>query len=71
MKLTPKQSEVLSFIQSFISIKGLPPTRKELAAHFGWKSPSAADDYLRRLAMKGVIHLWPNTARGIKVLESA
>lgn len=66
--LTPRQAEILAFIKQCISNDGLPPTRKEIAAYFGFASPNAAEDHLRALAAKQAIQLSPAISRGIRVL---
>ena len=45
----------------------MPPTRAEIAAHFGFRSSNAAEDHLRALEKKGHVFLKPNCARGIYV----
>lgn len=65
MKLSARQSEILEFIRDRIAQDGLPPTRSEINAHFGFKSPNAAQSHLKALAAKGAIRLDARTARGI------
>ena len=65
MKLSSRQAEILAFIRDRIDQDGLPPTRSEINAHFGFKSPNAAQSHLRALAAKGAIRLDARTARGI------
>lgn len=65
MKLSPRQAEILDFIRSRIDQDGLPPTRSEINAHFGFRSPNAAQSHLKALAAKGAIRLDARTARGI------
>ena len=48
---------------------GMPPTRAEIAARLGFKSANAAEEHLKALARKGVIHLMPGTSRGIQLLQ--
>ena len=45
-KLTPRQQEVLDAIKTMIEQNGWPPTRVELAKHFGFASPNAAQTLL-------------------------
>ncbi len=66
-KLTPRQSEILSFIQSFMDDSGMPPTRAEIARALGFRSPNAAEEHLRALKRKGVIKLVPGASRGIQL----
>jgi repressor LexA len=69
-ELTPRQSEVLEFIQRFISETGMPPTRADMARELGFRSANAAEEHLRALERKGVIELLPGTSRGIRLLEA-
>jgi repressor LexA len=68
--LTPRQSEVLRFIQRSLVETGMPPTRAEIAARLGFRSPNAAEEHLRTLARKGVIELLPSASRGIRLRDT-
>ena len=70
MDLTPRQSQILELIQDFIEQTGMPPTRAEIAAELGFKSPNAAEEHLRALQRKGVVELVPGTSRGIRLKDS-
>ncbi len=65
--LTSRQSEIFSFIQSFIDENGMPPTRAEIARALGFRSANAAEEHLRALQRKGVIELLPGASRGIQL----
>lgn len=67
--LTPRQAQVLALIRESLDSRGLPPTRAEIAAQFGFRSPKAAEDHLRALARKGAIELVPGTSRGIRLCD--
>ena len=67
--LTPRQQEILELIRQHIENTGYPPTRAEIAAELGFKSPNAAEEHLRALARKGVIEMISGTSRGIRLLE--
>jgi len=68
--LTPRQSEILSFIQDFIEASGMPPTRAEIARKLGFRSVNAAEEHLRALQRKGALALIPGTSRGIRLKDS-
>jgi repressor LexA len=70
-KLTARQKQILNFISEFIEKHKFPPTRSELAAHFGFRSPNAAEAHLRALEKKSVIGIERGTARGIALLPLA
>ena len=50
--LTPRQRQILKMIQDSIIDNGMPPTRAEIAAAMGFKSPNAAEEHLRALQRK-------------------
>jgi len=70
-KLTARQKQVLNFISEFIDKHRFPPTRAELSAHFGFRSPNAAEAHLRALEKKSVIGIERGAARGITLLPLA
>lgn len=69
-ELTPRQRQILKLIQQSIAENGMPPTRAEIAAEFGFKSANAAEEHLRALQRKGVIDLIPGASRGIQLKDS-
>ena len=66
-KLTSRQQQILQLIRRAIERTGAPPTRAEIAAELGFRSPNAAEEHLRALARKGVIDLVGGTSRGIRL----
>lgn len=68
-ELTARQSQILSFIQSFMHETGMPPTRAEIARGLGFRSANAAEEHLRALQRKGVIDLLPGASRGIQIRD--
>jgi repressor LexA len=68
--LSPKQLEVLAFIQQFMQTHELPPTRGEIAQGLGLKNRQGIDQHLRALEAKGAIELRPGISRGIRVRET-
>jgi repressor LexA len=69
--LTKRQREVLKFISQFIDKHKFPPTRSDLALHFGFRSPNAAEAHLRALEKKAVIGIERGVSRGITLLPLA
>ncbi|MCT9118432.1 transcriptional repressor LexA [Cupriavidus gilardii] len=65
--LTPRQQQIFDLIRNTIRQTGIPPTRAEIAAEFGFSSPNSAEEHLRALARKGVIELTPGASRGIRL----
>ena len=67
IKLTEKQTQVLQFIADEIKSHSMPPTRAEIAEHFGYKSNNAAQSHLEALYQRGAIELPLAISRGIKI----
>ncbi len=65
--LTARQQEILSLIRQHITDTGFPPTRAEIAAKLGFRSPNAAEEHLKALARKGVLELTSGASRGIRL----
>lgn len=67
--LTNRQQQIFDLIKENIQNTGMPPTRAEIAAFFGFKSANAAEEHLKALAKKGYIEMLPGTSRGIRLAE--
>lgn len=65
--MTQRQQQVLDYVRNTIAARGIPPTRKEIAQAFGFASPNAAEELLKRLAKQGEITLIPLVSRGIRL----
>ncbi|MEY2777279.1 MAG: hypothetical protein RLY30_1377 [Pseudomonadota bacterium] len=66
--LTPRQQEILEFIQSHLQETGFPPTRAEICKALGFRSPNAAEEHLKALERKGAIQLTAGASRGIRLM---
>lgn len=66
--LTSRQQQVYDLIREHIQQTGMPPTRAEIAAQLGFRSPNAAEEHLKALARKGVIEIVSGASRGIRLL---
>ena len=69
-ELTRRQAEILELLSTHLEETGFPPTRAEIAAHFGFSSPNAAEDHLRALERKGAIEILPGASRGLRILQA-
>ena len=67
MTLTEKQIDTLLYIIEYKTQHPYPPTRFEIASHFGI-SINAVQGRLNMLVKKEAISLVPNISRGIVVL---
>jgi repressor LexA len=66
--LTCRQAEVLEYLKKYQHEKGSSPTYREIAEHFGFKSPKAATDHINALVRKGFIRCHPGRSRGIELV---
>lgn len=66
--LTERQQQIYDLIKECVSTTGYPPTRAEISARFGFRSPNAAEEHLKALARKGAIEMIPGSSRGIRLL---
>ena len=61
--LTPRQKQILNFIQSRQASAGVAPSLREIAKEFGFRSMTAAADHVRALRRKGILVHRPRMAR--------
>ncbi|MCB9823968.1 repressor LexA [Candidatus Nomurabacteria bacterium] len=69
LPLTPKQKDILDFLEKHFVKHGFCPTYKEIAEQFGYKSDSSVAQYLDALEEKGYIKK-TTLNRGIKLLNT-
>lgn len=63
---TPRQRRILDFIRDFSEREGMPPTRADIAAHFGIERASV-QEHLQLLAKKGLLEIVPGASRGLRL----
>jgi repressor LexA len=68
--LTARQQKVLEWIRRHLESTGMPPTRAEIAAGLGFRTPSSAEDHLRALERKGVLQMTPGASRGLRLRDT-
>lgn len=64
-KLTDRQRELLDFLRGYQRQHGVMPSTRDIQAHFGFSSQTAAMSHLRALEKKGVIQRHPHKARAV------
>jgi repressor LexA len=69
VELTKRQREVLSFIEVTRARSGSSPTLREIAGHFGFRSPKAAADHVSALQRKGILTASARKARALRVVS--
>ena len=67
--LTDRQKQVFDFICDTMRKEVRPPTVREIADNFGFRSPKAASDHLAALERKGYIARNTRKARNITVCD--
>ena len=66
-KLTDRQEQVFEFIRQVMRGEHRPPTVREIAQHFGFRSPKAVTDHLNALERKGFIRRRERKSRNIEI----
>jgi repressor LexA len=69
-ELTARQRQVFEFILRALREENRPPTVREIAAHFGFRSPKAVTDHLSAMERKGYIVRRNRKSRNIEVAEA-
>lgn len=67
-ELTILQKKVLAFIIKCQKNQGIPPTIREIATHFKFKSTNNVRQHLQLIERKGYIRILSGKARGIEVV---
>ncbi len=67
--LTEKQKAVYDYIRECIQAAHCPPTVRQIADHFGIRSPKGVTDHLAMLERKGWIVRQPGVSRGIQLVD--
>ena len=69
MKLTPRESQVLSFVAHYINETDRAPSQDQIAFRFKLKSRTHIQRILKSLEAKGLLKLTLYKARGIEVIK--
>jgi len=67
--LTERQQEILEFIRAHQEQEGGAPSLREIAAHFQFRSMTAAADHVRALRRKGALAGEARRARALRVVS--
>lgn len=69
--LTSKQKKAYTAIETYIKLKGFPPTVREIGEMVGEKTPGAVQGILNRLELKGIIKRQLGAARSIQLISES
>ena len=68
-RLTDRQQKTLDIIRRHLKVRGVPPSRLELARELGIRHQGGVDSHINALAKKGFLKVFPNVERGLKLLR--
>lgn len=68
--MTPKQKQVLEFIESYADRESYPPSQAEIARAFGFRSLGTVQHYIVQLEREGLLAKEWNARRGLRVLRA-
>ena len=69
-ELTTIQRRVFEFVRDTLTDGDAPPTTREIAARFGWRSKRAAECHLAALVRKGWLTAQPGKARSLRLRDA-
>ncbi|HUD20896.1 MAG TPA: transcriptional repressor LexA [Candidatus Saccharimonadales bacterium] len=67
--LTPKQKQILNFVEKFIKENDYAPSYREIADHFGMSSVATVAEHIENLKLKGYLTSSDNNYRSLMVTE--
>lgn len=67
--LTKRQSQILEYILKYQQTKGITPSLRDIAGHFGFRSPRTVSDHVDALRRKGVLTSEAGIARSLRVVS--
>jgi len=67
--LTPKQKQILEFIEKYIEVNGYAPSYREIADHFGFSSVATVAEHIENLKLKGYLSNEESGYRALKPVE--
>ena len=67
---TERQRQIASFLDSESRKRGISPTQREIAEHFGFASLNSVRSHLRLMEKKGMLKRLPGKARGLTLNRS-
>lgn len=70
LELTKKQTQILNFINDFMSSHDYSPSYREIMSGLGLSSVSAVSEHIDNLVMKGALKKVPGAARSLEIVDS-
>jgi len=69
MRLAKRQQQIFDYLQKHQELGGGSPSIRDIAGHFGFKSPSTVSEHLQALRKKGFLTTQPGRARSLRVIS--
>lgn len=69
-ELTPRQQNILDFVQEFQEKHGFPPSIREIGEFFGIRSTNGVSDHLRALEKKGFLTRSGHLSRCLQIVRA-
>jgi repressor LexA len=69
--MTEKRKKVLDFINTFIKMKGFPPSYAEIAQGLNMRSKSNIHRHVHNLRESGLLQIKPHMVRSMKVIDTS
>ncbi len=67
--ITPRQRQVLDYVEQFARENGYPPSLEEIARHMGFSSISSAQQHVNALVRRNFLRRDPNRPRSLEVVR--
>src|ERR1017187_3177507 len=67
---TERQEQIAAFLHTESRKRGVMPTQREIAEHFGFASLNSVRSHLRLMEKKGMLNRLPGKARGLMLKRS-
>lgn len=68
-ELTPRQQNILDYVQEFQSEHGFPPSIREIGEFFGIRSTNGVSDHLRAIEKKGFLKSTGHQSRSLQIVR--
>lgn len=71
LPIADRRTQALEFIAAYTAEHGYPPSRRDIAEHFGYASSQGGQFIIDDLVREGLITVTPKVPRSIRVITGA
>lgn len=68
-ELTPRQKDILAYIEKYRKEQGFPPTLRDICKRFEIRSTNGARYHLHRLSQMGYLEIEQGKSRGVRMVD--